>query len=130
TLIASKVFFLIMAAAKTAKNKSSKTTPSPTNKNTARSTSKRNIRLVLGFLLLLVGSFFTLSILSYCFTWKEDQNHLISAQSISSFLFTDTSAVQNWCGRLGAVAAHLLVFRGVGIASLLFTTWMAAWGIN
>ncbi len=29
-----------------------------------------------------------------------------------------------------AAAAHLLVYRGVGIASLLFTIWLGAWGVN
>jgi S-DNA-T family DNA segregation ATPase FtsK/SpoIIIE len=78
----------------------------------------------------LLGSFFTLSIISYCFTWTQDQNHLISSQGLFTFLFHDKSPVENWCGRLGAVAAHLLVFKGVGIASLLFTVWLGAWGIN
>ncbi|RZK44661.1 MAG: hypothetical protein EOO61_03000, partial [Hymenobacter sp.] len=32
--------------------------------------------------------------------------------------------------RLGASAAHLLVYRGVGIAALLFTIWLSAWGVN
>jgi len=91
---------------------------------------KRNIRLAIGFICLLLGSFFTLSIISYCFTWQEDQNHLISSQGIFNFLFHDKSPVENWCGRLGAAAAHLLVFKGVGIASLLFTIWLGAWGVN
>lgn len=91
---------------------------------------KRNIRLAVGFICLLLGSFFTLSIISYCFTWQEDQNHLISSQGVFNFLFHDKSPVENWCGRLGAAAAHLLVFKGVGIASLLFTIWLGAWGVN
>lgn len=119
-----------MAATPTTKNKSTKTTKTKVSSAPDRATPKRNIRLLTGFLLLLLGSFFTLSIISYCFSWQQDQNHLISAQSTASFLFQDASPVQNWCGRLGAVAAHFLVFKGVGIAALLFTTWMGAWGIN
>jgi S-DNA-T family DNA segregation ATPase FtsK/SpoIIIE len=92
--------------------------------------TKRNVRLSLGFLLLLAGCFLTLSVISYWFTWKQDQDNLINAGGLSGFLFDDHSVISNWCGRLGAAAAHLLVFRGVGVMSLLFTTWIGAWGIN
>lgn len=119
-----------MAATITTKNNSSKSKKTTSNAVTAKSSPKRNLRLIIGFICLLLGSFFTLSIISYCFSWQQDQNHLISSQSMTGFLFNDKSPVQNWCGRLGAVAAHMLVFRGVGIAALLFTTWLGAWGIN
>lgn len=124
-----------MAATKTKKptNNTTKKTQSAPKVSTPPvdpAIRKRNIRLALGFICLLLGSFFTLSIISYCFTWQEDQNHLISSQGFFNFLFHDKSPVENWCGRLGAAAAHLLVFKGVGIASLLFTIWLGAWGVN
>lgn len=121
-----------MAAPKTKKNNTStskKTNTAAKDAQTA-ATRKRNIRLAAGFLFLLVGCFFTLSIVSYCLTWQQDQNHLISARGIFNFLFHDKSPVENWCGRLGAASAHLLVYRGVGIAALLFTVWLSGWGIN
>jgi S-DNA-T family DNA segregation ATPase FtsK/SpoIIIE len=122
-----------MAATKTKKTSSTtkKNTPTPpVSKPVDPAIRRRNIRLAVGFVCLLLGSFFTLSIISYCFTWQQDQNHLISSQGLLNFLFHDKSPVENWCGRLGAVSAHLLVFKGVGIASLLFTVWLGAWGIN
>jgi S-DNA-T family DNA segregation ATPase FtsK/SpoIIIE len=121
-----------MAATKTKKTSATstkKTAPASKDINLTAA-RKRNIRLATGFICLLIGCFFTLSIISYCFTWQQDQNHLISAQGIFSFLFHDKSPVENWCGRLGAAAAHLLVYRGVGIAALLFTIWLSAWGVN
>jgi S-DNA-T family DNA segregation ATPase FtsK/SpoIIIE len=121
-----------MAATKTKKtsgSSSKKTAPASKDINMTAA-RKRNIRLATGFICLLIGCFFTLSIISYCFTWQQDQNHLISSRGIFNFLFHDKSPVENWCGRLGAAAAHLLVYRGVGIASLLFTIWLSAWGIN
>jgi S-DNA-T family DNA segregation ATPase FtsK/SpoIIIE len=121
-----------MAATKTKKTSATstkKTAPASKDINLTAA-RKRNIRLATGFICLLIGCFFTLSIISYCFTWQQDQNHLISSQGIFNFLFHDKSPVENWCGRLGAAAAHLLVYRGVGIASLLFTIWLSAWGIN
>lgn len=91
---------------------------------------KRNLRLTLGFFLLLSGCFLTLSVISYCFSWQADQDFLISRQGIWQFLFYDRSVVQNWCGRLGAAMAHLLVYRSLGILSLMLTIWIAGWGIN
>lgn len=91
---------------------------------------KRNIRLGLGFLLLLSGGFLTLSVISYCFSWRADQDFLISNQGLGYFLLKDQSIVHNWCGRLGAVMAHLLVYRSMGILSLLLTVWIGGWGIN
>ncbi|WP_118972157.1 FtsK/SpoIIIE family DNA translocase [Taibaiella koreensis] len=120
-----------MAAPKTKKNNTSSKKTASTGKDTkTAATQKRNIRLAAGFICLLIGCFFTLSIISYCLTWQQDQNHLISTKGIVNFLFHDKSPVENWCGRLGAAAAHLLVYRGVGIAALLFTVWLSAWGIN
>jgi len=77
-----------------------------------------------------LGSFFTLSIISYFFTWQKDQDNLINSFGVFHFLFNDDSVVSNWGGRLGAAAAHLLVFRGLGIVSLIFTIWIAVWGLN
>jgi len=88
------------------------------------------IRLFIGFVLLLAGCFFTLSIISYCLSWKQDQHNLISSQSLWYFLFQDHMPVQNWCGRLGAWLAHWMLYRGAGIAAILFTLWLAGIGIN
>ena len=133
-LIYRHILQLPMAATKTKKASSSttkKTQPPPkVSTPIDPAIRRRNIRLAIGFVCLLLGSFFTLSIISYCFTWQQDQNHLISSQGLLNFLFHDKSPVENWCGRLGAVSAHLLVFKGVGIAALLFTVWLGAWGIN
>lgn len=121
-----------MAATKTKKTSATSTKKTATASKDINATAarKRNIRLATGFICLLIGCFFTLSIISYCFTWQQDQNHLISSRGIFNFLFHDKSPVENWCGRLGAAAAHLLVYRGVGIAALLFTIWLSAWGVN
>lgn len=122
-----------MAATKTKKaapNSPGKKTSANSQHNNMSAARKRNIRLALGFICLLLGSFFTLSVISYCFTWQQDQNHLLSSRGLFNFLFHDKAPVENWCGRLGAAAAHLLVYRGVGIASLLFTIWLGAWGVN
>ncbi|OJV54400.1 MAG: hypothetical protein BGO31_09545 [Bacteroidetes bacterium 43-16] len=112
--------------------------PSKVRKNTvpkpedsaAIAQRKKNIRLTIGFIITLIGAVGTLSIISYCFNWKQDQNNLISNLSYSDFLFVDKTPVINWGGRFGAAISHFLVYRTVGIVAIIFTLWVMAKGIN
>ena len=86
--------------------------------------SRRQLRLAIGALLILAGVFICLSVVSYFFTWRADQDALINTGSVRAFL-RSKEAVANWGGRLGAALGHYLVFRGAGLASLaigLYTT--------
>ncbi len=119
------------------KEKTSKE-PSKVRKNTvsrpedsaAIAQRKKNIRLSIGFIITLIGAVCTVSIISYCFNWKLDQNNLISNLSYFEFLFVDKTPVVNWGGRLGAAISHFLVYRTVGIVAVIFTLWVMAKGIN
>lgn len=91
---------------------------------------KRQIRLGSGIFFLLAGVFTCLAIISYCFTWGNDQDQLISSKGTMDFLLHDHTQVANWCGRLGAAIAHLLVFRGAGIAALAVGLGIAAIGLH
>lgn len=112
--------------------------PSKVRKNTvpkpedsaAIAQRKKNIRLSIGFIITLIGAVCTVSIISYCFNWKLDQNNLISNLSYFEFLFVDKTPVVNWGGRLGAAISHFLVYRTVGIVAVIFTLWVMAKGIN
>lgn len=119
------------------KEKTSKE-PSKVRKNTvpkpedsaAIAQRKKNIRLSIGFIITLIGAVCTVSVISYCFNWKLDQNNLISNLSYFDFLFVDKTPVVNWAGRLGAAISHFLVYRTVGIVAVIFTLWVMAKGIN
>ncbi len=119
------------------KEKTSKE-PSKVRKNTvskpedsaAIAQRRKNIRLSIGFIITLIGAVCTVSIISYCFNWKLDQNNLISNLSYFEFLFVDKTPVVNWGGRLGAALSHFLVYRTVGIVAVIFTLWVMAKGIN
>ena len=116
----------------TSKNKTKKESvvpPDPQRPETPLS-RKAKARLLAGFVLLLAGCFLTISIVSYCLSWKQDQHNLMSSQSLWYFLFQDHTPVQNWCGRLGAGLAHWMVYRGTGIAAVFFTLWLAGIGVN
>ncbi len=82
---------------------------------------------IIGTLFLLISIFLLISFLSYFFTWKEDQDKVFNN---SSFLFDEEIKVSNLLGRLGAYVSHFFIYRGFGIASLLFCTFFFVVGIN
>lgn len=90
---------------------------------------KRQFRLILGTIILLLGSFVTFSIVSYFFTWKADQDQLLGNHGIWSFLADKESIITNWGGRLGALVSHTLVYKSIGIASLIIGFWLCLWGL-
>src|ERR1700744_848199 len=90
---------------------------------------KRQVRLGAGIFFMLMGVFSCFSIISYFFTWKADQDKVFNV-SLGHFLFHDQSAVANWGGRLGAALAHVLVYRGAGIASLAIGMIIASIGLH
>lgn len=89
---------------------------------------KRQVKLGFGIFLLLTGVFITISIISYCFTWQLDQDKLLPSSGLSHFLISEKAPVANWGGRMGAGIAHLLVYKGAGIASLIIGLWIVALG--
>lgn len=82
---------------------------------------------IMGTVSLLVAIFLFLAFTSYFFTWKEDQDKLMTGES---FLLNDDLHVSNLLGRLGAWTAHGFIYNGFGIASLLFCTFFFVLGIN
>ncbi len=115
--------------------KSKKSSKSSAAKNRDQETSQKvslgnQLRLGTGTFFLLAGVFICLSIISYCFTWQIDQDKLLSASGSRAFLFHSNTAVANWGGRLGAVVAHELVFKGAGIASFVLGLWITGLGLN
>lgn len=125
-----------MSTTSTTATKNTKNKKQATSKNSAPKKNKlpvfseRNIRLSFGLLFLLLGSFLSLSIISYFFTWQKDQDFLINSMGVWKFLMEDQSVVENSGGRLGAAASHIFVFKGIGIVSLLVSFYIAILGLN
>lgn len=98
-------------------------TPEPSDK-------KRQIRLISGTVMLLLGAFLSFSIVSYFFTWQNDQDQLLASRDAWTFLSDKNSIITNWGGRLGALCSHTLVYRYVGILSLAIGLWITLWGLH
>ena len=78
-------------------------------------------RLVLGSFLLLFSVLILLSIVSYFFTGESDQSALGDFANRSV-------ATKNWLSKIGAWISHLLVYKGFGVASVLFAGLVAISG--
>jgi S-DNA-T family DNA segregation ATPase FtsK/SpoIIIE len=83
---------------------------------------------IIGTVSLLVSIFLFIAFVSYFFTWKEDQDKVLN--NGSAFLTDNDIKVSNLLGRLGAWISHFFIYRGFGIASLLFCTFFFVVGIN
>ncbi|MEI7627180.1 MAG: DNA translocase FtsK [Bacteroidota bacterium] len=83
---------------------------------------------IAGAISLLTAIFLFIAFTSYLFTWQEDQD-IVHQFGVRIFATTDVR-VTNLLGVLGAYIAHLLIFRGFGLASYLFCTFFFVLGIN
>lgn len=81
---------------------------------------------IIGTVSLLISIFLFIAFVSYFFTWKEDQDKV----GETSFLTDNDTRVANLLGRLGAYISHFFIYKGFGIASMLFCTFFFVVGIN
>lgn len=121
------------SAAPTADGKNSRTTArkrkekKPTGSYASWTVPVR-LQRITGLTILLAGTFLLLALLSYFFTWQEDQDKVFHF-TWKAFLF-DQPPVANHLGRLGAYAAHFLCYNGFGVSSLLLALLLAGLGTN
>jgi S-DNA-T family DNA segregation ATPase FtsK/SpoIIIE len=78
---------------------------------------KQKVKIIFGSILSLLSLYLFIACVSYLFTWEIDQDKLLN-RSFVDFLFdSNTLAVQNWLGKFGAWASHLLVYESFGLTS-------------
>jgi len=83
---------------------------------------------ILGAICLLTTIFLFVAIVSYLFSWQEDQD-IVHSAGLKIF-GNDAPKVHNMLGVLGAYIAHTLMYNGFGIASILLATFFFVLGIN
>ena len=82
---------------------------------------KRQRQVIFGGALLLISLLLYISFVSYLTNWKEDYS------SLGSF-FDRSVEVQNILSKTGVFVSHLLIYRGVGLASFLLTYLLSITG--
>lgn len=75
-------------------------------------------RKILGIIIILFSVYLTISLTSYFFTWKADQDKVLNLST--QMLFDSSVSVENWLGRLGALISNAFFYWGFGVASILF----------
>ena len=82
---------------------------------------------IIGLGIILFSLFIFISFSSYLFTWKDDQDKVIS---FSSLFTADNLEIKNLFGFIGAFFAHHIIFNGFGLSSFLFSWIFFIIGIN
>ena len=80
-------------------------------------------RLVFGSFLVILGLLVFISILSYFFTGDSDQ-------SVLNDFTNRTVTTKNWLSKIGAWISNLLVYKGFGIASFIFSILLVISGVT
>ena len=93
-----------------AKNKATKT------EELEQLSTADNIRLIFGFVLMLIGAFLFSSIVSYIFYWAEDMSAIAEIGVPMA-----NPEFQNICGQGGALVAHRLVGGGFGLFAVVIS---------
>jgi DNA segregation ATPase FtsK/SpoIIIE, S-DNA-T family len=104
-------------------------TPEKNKTATQNTDTKRQVRLVVGTIILLLGAFVSFSIISYFFTWETDQDKILSSHDVWAFLVDKNSIITNWGGRLGALVSHIMVYQYIGVLALAVGLWTGLFGL-
>ena len=83
-------------------------------------------RKIFGITALCLAGYLGLAFIAYLFTWKADQDSVLTFGW--GILFEDVE-VANWLGPLGAISAHTAFFNGFGAMSFLLVYLMAVTGM-
>jgi DNA segregation ATPase FtsK/SpoIIIE, S-DNA-T family len=71
-----------------------------------------------GLLLIVAAAFLLIAFFSYFFTWRNDQSY-VTGSWIDLMRYSDYR-VENWLGKVGAIAAHQFMHQWFGLASFAF----------
>ncbi len=83
---------------------------------------------ITGAVLLMLCFFFFIAFTSYLFTWREDYD-IVQTKGIS-ILAPNEFPITNLLGSFGAYVSHLFIYRGFGLASFLFCSFLFVTGVN
>jgi S-DNA-T family DNA segregation ATPase FtsK/SpoIIIE len=88
----------------------------------------KRLRLVIGLFLIFGSAFITLSLISYIFTGSADQS--VVEAFFETNLRGSGEETENWLGLIGAIVSYYLIFKGFGIASLVFMPLIFVYGVK
>lgn len=81
-------------------------------------TSDERTHKITGLFLILISVFLLIAFTSFFFTWRNDQS-MVTGSWLDLLRFSDRR-VENWLGKMGAIASHQFMHNWFGIASFAF----------
>jgi len=120
-------------------NKLKSKTPPPPNPEVLNEDKEVNVTVaevvkdertqkIFGAISILFAVFIFVAIISYLFSWQEDQD-IVHQFGLKIFAL-DAPKVHNTLGVLGAYTAHNLIYNGFGVITILFATFFFVLGVN
>jgi S-DNA-T family DNA segregation ATPase FtsK/SpoIIIE len=88
----------------------------------------KRFRLICGLFLVISSIYITFALLSYVFTGRADQS--VVEAFFESPLRESGKEAENWLGLFGAIISYFLVFKGFGVASLVFMPVLFVYGVK
>jgi DNA segregation ATPase FtsK/SpoIIIE, S-DNA-T family len=82
---------------------------------------------IMGLLFVLAGLYLGLAFTSYFFTRHIDHDKVLIP--LSEYFDQDVK-VRNWLGKLGAMVAHLFMYKGFGLASYILIPVLVVYGLQ
>lgn len=83
----------------------------------------RQQKIIFGSLLILFGVALLIAFISYFFTWRFDQSQL-------SEFFTRNEETKNLLSKFGANISHIFIYKGFGLAAVIFSFLIIITGIS
>lgn len=117
-----------MSTAKTVTNKKTPPSSAPSAPEYDAFFTPQRIRRLVGISLIFFSILLALALLSYIFTWKEDQDKVM--QFSWKILFSREASVENSLGRFGALLSHFFTFDLFGIGAYILPYFFMVIGIN
>lgn len=112
------------------KKKTGQSTRTSTGKKGKKAAKPRDNRLVklVGVTLVLIGLCALVACISYLMTWKTDQDKILNNPFAA--LGEGDLKLENWLGRLGAVAANGLIYWGFGLPAIIIPLLVTGFGLR
>ncbi len=87
-----------------------------------------SVQFVTGVILVFMGIFIFISLVSFFFTGEIDQSKV--ENSPLNQLFSQKNNIQNWAGTAGACIANTFINKWIGLSSFIFTLWLSIVGLR
>lgn len=91
---------------------------------------RRKAKSISGAILLLLSIYLFIAFTSYLFSWKEDQDLIVSTTFFDFIFYSPDVEVTNWLGKFGAWTAHVFMFKWFGLASFAFSFLLMITGVR